>query len=48
MSTAIEFRHIRKVYGNTVIIPDLNLKIEEENLLHLSVHPDAERQRPLR
>lgn len=28
MSTAIEFRHIRKVYGNTVIIPDLNLKIE--------------------
>ena len=29
MNTAIEFRHIRKSYGNTVIVPDLNLKIEK-------------------
>lgn len=35
MSTAIEFRHIRKVYGNTVIIPDLNLKIERGEFVTL-------------
>ena len=29
MNTAIEFRHIRKSYGDTVIIPDLNLEIEK-------------------
>ena len=29
MKTAIEFRHIRKSYGNTVIVPDLNLKIDK-------------------
>ncbi|MSR94623.1 ABC transporter ATP-binding protein [Clostridiaceae bacterium 68-1-5] len=28
MNTAIEFRHVRKTYGDTVVIPDLNLKIE--------------------
>lgn len=27
MDTAIEFRHIRKSYGDTVIIPDFNLAI---------------------
>lgn len=35
MSTAIEFRHIRKVYGNTVIIHDLNLKIERGEFVTL-------------
>lgn len=35
MSTAIEFRHIRKVYGNTVIIPDLNLKIKRGEFVTL-------------
>ena len=29
MSTAIEFSHIRKSYGDTVIIPDLNLQVEK-------------------
>ena len=29
MSIAIEFSHIRKSYGDTVIIPDLNLQIEK-------------------
>lgn len=29
MTTAIEFRHVRKAYGDTVIIPDLSLKIEK-------------------
>ena len=29
MNTAIEFRHIRKSYEDTVIVPDLNLKIEK-------------------
>ncbi len=27
MNTAIEFRHVRKSYGDNVVIPDLNLKI---------------------
>ena len=29
MAIAIEFSHIRKSYGDTVIIPDLNLQIEK-------------------
>lgn len=29
METAIEFRHVRKAYGDNVIIPDLSLKIEK-------------------
>ena len=29
MSIAIEFSHIRKSYGDTVIIPDLNLQVEK-------------------
>ena len=29
MSTAVEFRHLRKVYGDTVVIPDFSLSIEK-------------------
>ncbi|MST51841.1 ATP-binding cassette domain-containing protein [Hornefia butyriciproducens] len=29
MSTAVEFRHLRKVYGDTVVIPDFSLCIEK-------------------
>lgn len=29
MSTAVEFRHLRKAYGDTVVIPDFSLSIEK-------------------
>ncbi|MDD7362671.1 MAG: ABC transporter ATP-binding protein [Peptoniphilus sp.] len=29
MNTVIEFRHVKKAYGEDVVIPDLNLTIEE-------------------
>lgn len=29
MNTAIEFRNVRKTYGDTVVIPDLSLRIEK-------------------
>ena len=32
MPTIIEFRHIRKAYGEKVVLPDLNLTIEQGSL----------------
>lgn len=33
MHTAIEFRHVRKSYAGTVVIPDLNLQIERSEFV---------------
>ena len=46
METVIEFRHIRKTYGDKVVLDDLTLLLKRESLSPLSVRPAVERRQP--
>ena len=44
MATSIELSHIRKAYGDTLVIPDLDLKLKKASSLLFSVHQDVARR----
>ena len=45
MNTAIEFKNIKKVYENKVVLERFNFLLQRVNLLRSSVLPDVEKQR---